>query len=56
LLPAQGEPQLYNLKNDPGEKDNIASKHPDVVARSRKAIQDWETTVSNPRQYGMSLR
>ena len=55
LLPAQGEPQLYNLKNDPGEKDNIAGKHPDIVARSKKAIQNWEATVSSPRQYGLSL-
>jgi hypothetical protein len=25
------QPQLYNLKNDIGEKHNIASEHPEIV-------------------------
>jgi arylsulfatase A-like enzyme len=40
--------ELYNLKTDPGEKGNIADKHPDVVAKieeyfktARTDSKDW---------------
>lgn len=29
----RGEPQLYNLKNDPGEQENLANKFPDKVQK-----------------------
>jgi uncharacterized sulfatase len=34
LRPQAGEPlELYNLKADPGERQNVAEQHPDVVAQ-----------------------
>jgi arylsulfatase A-like enzyme len=37
------EPQLYNIKNDKGEKENLATKYPEKVkalAQLLKKIQD----------------
>ena len=34
-------PQLFNLKNDPFEKTNLAGENPRVVARMAKMIGDW---------------
>ncbi|MEM1067653.1 MAG: sulfatase [Planctomycetota bacterium] len=34
-------PQLFDLKSDPFEEQNLAGEHPDVVARLADAIQDW---------------
>jgi arylsulfatase A-like enzyme len=34
--PAAPTTELYNLANDPSEKQNVASQHPDVVARLMK--------------------
>jgi hypothetical protein len=33
---------LYNLKDDPGEKANLAKSRPDVVARLRAKIEAWD--------------
>lgn len=33
--------ELYDLKNDPGERNNVIAGHPDVVARFRKAYDGW---------------
>jgi arylsulfatase len=35
--------ELYNLKNDPDETTDIASKHPDVVARMEKLMREQHT-------------
>ncbi len=32
---------LYDLKNDPGEKTDIAAQHPDIVAKLDKAYDRW---------------
>jgi uncharacterized sulfatase len=34
-------PQLFDLIADPAEQTNLAKKHPDVVARLAKEINDW---------------
>jgi len=34
-------PQLFDLIADPHEKTNLAGKHPRVVARMAKMIEDW---------------
>lgn len=33
--------QLYNIKNDPGQKKNIAKDHPKVVERLQKFYDEW---------------
>jgi arylsulfatase A-like enzyme len=36
---ADGKWELYNLKADPGETENVAAKNPDVVARFEKLLK-----------------
>ena len=38
-------PELYNLANDPSEKYNVASQHPDVVAELIKFAQQHEDGI-----------
>ncbi|MEL7499465.1 MAG: arylsulfatase [Planctomycetota bacterium] len=47
----EGEPtfELFDLKNDPYEKTDIASQHPDQVASLRQAYDDWFADVSTTR-------
>lgn len=33
------QPQLYDLKNDPGEKNNLADKHPEIVKELSENLQ-----------------
>ena len=42
----KGKLQLFNLRDDLGETTDVAAKHPDAVARIRKAIDD--SHVDNP--------
>lgn len=46
-----GEPklQLYNLKNDPTQQNDLATKHPKVLARLSKAYDAWYADVSSTR-------
>jgi len=39
------EPQLFDLAADPGEKRNVARRHPDVAARLRAAIEALPTNA-----------
>ncbi len=39
-----GPIELYNLKNDIGEKNNIADRHPEVVAKIEKYLKTSRTT------------
>jgi len=38
-------PQLYNLKNDPGESNNLVEKYPEVVGRLTKDVLNWNETM-----------
>ena len=38
-------PLLFNLASDKGEKTNVAGKNPDIVARLKKAVLDWDATL-----------
>jgi len=33
---------LYNLKTDPGESRNLATARPEVVARLKAKIAEWD--------------
>ena len=39
--PVGREPQLFDLKNDPTEKTNLASKHTERVEALTKLLDDW---------------
>ncbi len=37
----KGEPELYDLQQDPGEKMNLAPQKPDLTSRYLQEYQDW---------------
>ena len=41
--------QLYNLKNDISEKNDVAAEHPELVHELRASWDKWETTLQFPR-------
>lgn len=43
--------ELYDLKTDPGETDNIASKHPEIVRKMREEYEKWFKDVSSERNF-----
>ncbi len=45
----KGEPQLYQVTEDPAESNNVASTHPEIVERLTALAKDWESTL--PTQY-----
>ena len=38
--------ELYDMKVDPGQKNDIASKHPEVVRKLQQAYEDWWVDIS----------
>jgi len=40
--------ELYNLSKDRGENSDRKDKHPEIVARLREALKDWEKDKENP--------
>jgi len=38
--------ELYDIKADPGQKNNVADKHPEVVAKLSHAYEDWWADIS----------
>ena len=42
--------ELYDMSADPGQKNNVADQHPEVIARLRKAYNAWWADVS--KQFG----
>ncbi|MEO1653914.1 MAG: sulfatase-like hydrolase/transferase, partial [Bacteroidota bacterium] len=39
IIPKEGEAQLYKIKEDPEEKNNLARQHPAIVADLRAALE-----------------
>jgi len=39
------KPELYRVAADPGEKTNLAAKHPEVVARLTQAVLAWNESM-----------
>jgi len=44
-----GEQQLFHLKEDVGERHNVARQHPEVVARLAKLHEEWLTAINAQR-------
>jgi len=42
---APGDPQLYNLDQDPSEKFDVARQHPEIVAELRRLADEHKKTV-----------
>lgn len=42
----QGDSELYNLKDDIGEKTNVADKHPDIVARLKSMMERFDADLT----------
>jgi uncharacterized sulfatase len=40
-----GRTQLYDLANDPGEKNNLAGKMPQIAGRLTKRVIDWRRSL-----------
>jgi len=52
VKPASGEPsgQLYNLRDDPGEQNNLYLAHPDIVDRLSKLLERQRQSSATRRQ------
>ena len=37
-----GNVELYNLKDDPGERENLASSQPEKTSQLRRKLKDWQ--------------
>ncbi|MGH7242317.1 MAG: arylsulfatase B [Phycisphaerales bacterium] len=46
MLPSAIE--LYNIKTDPSEKDNVAAQHPEIVAKLQKRANELAATMAKP--------
>jgi arylsulfatase A len=40
-----GDPQLYNLDQDPSEKFDVAKQYPEIVAELRRIADEHQKTV-----------
>lgn len=49
--------ELYNIKKDPGQKENIARNHPDVVEKLSKSYDRWWESLQGAyhREYEISI-
>lgn len=50
--PHRGMAELYDLGRDPGEREDLASKHPSIVKKLAAAAHQWNETL--PRNYEKS--
>lgn len=48
IVPTLAGLQLYNLKNDPGERDNLAEKQPERLASMHQIYKDWRASMADP--------
>lgn len=45
---AGAKPELYDLSNDIGESNNLASKNPEVVSQLLEKMKQWEAQLKEP--------
>jgi len=50
-LPADPPAELYDLNADPGEQEDIADEHPELVAGFRKRYDAWFDDVKSTRNF-----
>ena len=43
--------ELYDLKNQLMETDNLAAEFPDVAKRMKASLEDWRKTLPDPDKY-----
>lgn len=43
--------ELYNFDNDPGQKTNVASEHPDVVSKMQRFYDTWWESIQPDIRY-----
>jgi len=41
---------LFDVAVDPGERQDLTARHPQLVRRLNAALDDWEKTVGSPPQ------
>ncbi|NVN98080.1 MAG: sulfatase [Geobacteraceae bacterium] len=41
--------ELYDLKNDPIERFNVADKHPEIVNRLKKPLLEWDASMERAK-------
>lgn len=46
----ENPPQLFNLEDDPLEKNDISSKHPDIVEKMDRETDKWFEEVEKERK------
>lgn len=46
--------ELYNLRDDPEEQQDVSSENPELVAELKRAMTKWRTEVDAP-QYDASM-
>jgi arylsulfatase A-like enzyme len=51
LPPLKPEFELYDIENDPGEKDNIAQTNPKIVDRMRGVYETWLNKMRQTRKF-----
>jgi hypothetical protein len=50
------EPRLFDLKNDVGERRDVADRYPDVVARLQKQAETIRSELGDVRTAGTDQR
>lgn len=45
-------PSLFDLDRDPQERTDVASRHPDIVARLTQSLESWFATYAHPDHDG----
>ena len=49
-VPLAPAPQLFDLQNDPGERNDLAAEHPERVTRMERALAGWFEEVEQERR------
>ena len=48
-----GDPQLYNLREDIGEAQDVADSHPETVQELDQVRMEWDSQLIEPRFLGL---